>query len=523
MRTSLLLHKPTSAVRKFSAVPSQLHVLLIAWLLIGAASTVWCFASPLMSAPDEAAHTIKAAAVARGQYGGTSSGVQGELLTVEVPKYVAEVQNFNCYATHPEITANCYQPTDGADRTPVKATTSAGNYNPVYYAIVGLGSRGIAGEPALYAMRIISAWVTSFFLAAFFYAASCMRKSRYMLIASAVSLTPAVLFLSGAVNPNGLEIATTGAFYMGLCVMLENAGKSRPSWLTTAIVVISGILLANTRPLSLLWLALAVMAAVIGHSRFALLALLKAKRFQLSVVLVSVSCLFAVWWTLTAHSLDSLFAVTPPLPADEAAILMLDRTVGYMREYVGVLGSLDTAPPAAVVYTWVLGFGWLLMLAFTARPVKLRWPVAMTTIAVLAVPPVLQAGSSETVGWIWQGRYALALVILLILVSGRAVRFRPFNPSPWSASLIRWSLVLGVLAHAYLLLQGLRRYTVGLHGDHINWTEMFEPQWQPPMSWQGLAVAYVIVLSIAGLCLYRLLMTPQLAPQTPGNMSKMAK
>jgi hypothetical protein len=43
------------------------------------------------------------------------------------------------------------------------------------------------------------------------------------------------------------------------------------------------------------------------------------------------------------------------------------------------------------------------------------------------------------------------------------------------------------------------------------------------MSWQGLAVAYVIVLSIAGLCLYRLLMTPQLAPQTPGNMSKMAK
>ncbi|MBT2566547.1 DUF2142 domain-containing protein [Arthrobacter sp. ISL-85] len=475
-----------------------------------------------MSAPDEPAHTIKAASVARGQYGGTSSGVQGELLAVEVPKYIAEVGSYNCYATHPEITANCNKPTNTADRSPVKATTSAGNYNPVYYAIVGLGSRGLAGEPALYAMRIISAWLTSFFLAAFFYAASCMRKSRFMLIASAVSMTPAVLFLSGAVNPNALEIATTGAFYMGLCVMLENAAKSQTSWLTTAIVTTSGILLANTRPLSLLWLALAVVAAMIGQSRFALLALAKTKTFQLSVFLVSASCVFALWWTLAAHSLDSLFAVTPPLPADEAAILMLDRTVGYMREYVGVLGSLDTAPPVAVVDAWVLGFGWLLLLAFTTRPVKLRWPVAMVTVAVLAIPPLLQAASSETVGWIWQGRYALALIILLILVSGRAVRFRPFSTSPWSASLVRWSLVLGVLAHVYLLLQGLRRYTVGIHGDHINWTEMFEPQWQPPSSWQGLTVAYIIVLSVAGLCLYRLLITKPFAAQIERSISEFA-
>ena len=503
MRNSRLLVS-TPNIQPIPGAPCQLRVLLIAWLLIGAASTIWCFASPLMSAPDEPAHTIKAASVARGHFGGSSSGVQGELLTVEVPRYIAEVGSYNCYATHPEITADC-KTEGGADRTPVKAQTSAGNYNPVYYAIVGLGSRGLSGEPALYAMRLISGWLTSFFLAAIFYAAASMRRSRSMMIASAISLTPAVLFLSGAVNPNALEIATAGSLYMGLGLMLEKGYESRSSWLPMAITTASGILLSNNRPLSLLWLAVAVAAALIGHSQFAVRTLLATRKFQLSVILVGLSCIFALWWSQSAHSLDSLFAGTPPLPADQAAFLMLDRTVDYMREYVGVLGSLDTAPPIAVVYAWVLAFGWLLLLSFTARPVKLRWPVALVTLAVVAIPPALQAGSSEKLGWIWQGRYSLALIILLTLVSGVAARFRPLRVSPWSASIIRWSLVLGVLAHAYMMLQGLRRYTVGIHGDHINWTEMFAPQWQPPFSWQGLTITYIIVLSIAGVCLYRLL------------------
>jgi hypothetical protein len=38
---------------------------------------------------------------------------------------------------------------------------------------------------------------------------------------------------------------------------------------------------------------------------------------------------------------------------------------------------------------------------------------------------------------------------------------------------------------------------------------MFDPQWQPPFTWQGLTVAYILVLSVAGICLYRLLTTPQ--------------
>lgn len=487
--------------------PSPIAVLLVSWLLIGAAGSIWCFASPLLSAPDETAHVIKAAAVARGQFAGGSSEVQGEALTVQVPRYIADLKDYNCFATQPEKTAACSPPIDGADRAAVPAQTSAGNYNPVYYAIVGLGSQVLSGEAALYAMRLISTWITSFFLAAIFYSAVRMRRNRYMVIAAAISVTPAVLFLTGSVNPNALEISTAGAFFMGLSLMLEQRAQPQFNLLPAAIVTASGVLLSNTRPLSFLWIAVALTAALLGHNRSSIYTALRTRSFQISALIVGLSCLFALWWSLSARSLDSLFAVTPPMPADEAAILMLDRTVGYMREYVGVLGSLDTSPPVAVVYAWVLGFGAMLLLSFTARPTKVRWPVALLTVALIAIPPVLQAASSETIGWIWQGRYALALVVLLLLASGIAVRFRPFKVTPWSTSIIRWSLVLGIAAHTYFLLQGLRRYTVGIHGDHVNWSEMFDPDWQTPFSWQGLTVAYILVLSIAGVCLYRLLTT----------------
>ena len=427
---------------------------------------------------------------------------------MQVPKYIADLRDYNCFATHPETTPACSPPI-GADPSLVTAETTAGNYNPVYYAIVGLGSLGMAGEPALYVMRLISSWLTAFFLAAIFFAAIAMRRSPYVLVASMVAVTPAVLFLTGSVNPSALEVGTTGAFYMGLCLMLEQPTKPHLNALPSVIVTAAGVLLANTRPLSFLWIAVALAAALLGHNLSSVRTLIMTKSFQLSGLVVALACLFALWWSISAKSLDSLFAVTPPIPADEAALLMLDRTVGYMREYVGVLGSLDTSPPTAVVYTWVLGFGSLLLLAFTARPLRLRWPVALLTVALITIPPALQAGSSEKIGWIWQGRYALALVVLLILASGVAVRFRPFRVTPWNASIIRWSLVLGVAAHTYLLLEGFRRYTVGIHGDHVNWSEMFDPLWQPPFSWQGLTVAYIAVLSVAVVCVYRLLTTHQ--------------
>ena len=483
--------------------------------------SIWTFASPLMSIPDEAAHTIKAAAVVRGQFHGTSTGLQGQPLTVTVPGYIANLNHYNCFATQTSVTPACAPAIDGSDRGPHSATTSAGNYNPVYYAIVGMGSRGLTGEVAVYAMRLMSTWLTAFFLAATISAASSFRRFQMPTIAASVAFTPAVFFLTGAVNPNALEIACTGAFFVNLCLLFEQSSRHRPRMLYVGAMTLAGVLLANTRPLSLLWLGLAVFAAVLTSGTAALVRVLKDRTFRASVLLVGVSSIFSLWWSLSARSFESLFSVTPPMPSDEAALLMLDRTVGYMREYVGVLGSLDTAPPVGAVYAWVLGYGVILFLSFTSRPARGRYGVGLLAASVVLVPVALQAGSSERLGWIWQGRYVLALVVTLILASGLATRFHPWKLTPGNRSRIRWGIVLGALAHAYLMLEGLRRYTVGEHGDHINWTEMFEPRWQPPGTWQALALAYILLLAIGSVFFYRLLTSPpsQRTGPAPGARS----
>ncbi|MBT2566548.1 DUF2142 domain-containing protein [Arthrobacter sp. ISL-85] len=484
--------------------PSAMRVLMIAWLVFGSMGSVWSFASPLMSIPDEPAHTIKAAAVARGQLLGTGSGVQGDQLVVQVPGYIAHLNVRSCFAQHSNITADCAQPIDATDRGWTAGRTSAGNYNPVYYAIVGIGSRGLSGESAIYAMRLISSWLVGFFLAAIFAAASSLRHFRRPVIAAAVALTPAVFFLAGSINPNALEIATTGAVFLSLCAIFEQvASKTGPGRLPLVLFTLSASLLAHTRPLSLLWLALAATAAVLCYGFRTLWRSLSKRGFQAAMVIVGLSCAFALWWVFSAKSFDSLLAGAP-IPADEAAITMLDNTVFFMVQYVGVLGWIDTLPPPATLYTWVLGFGALLFLAFTARPIKGRWVMALLTVTVIAVPTALQASTSEKLGWVWQGRYALAMVVTLILAAGVTTRFRPFKITPWTKSMIRWGLVLGALAHTYIFLEGLRRYTIGIQG-HVNWTEMFDPQWQPPLTWQGLTVAYIFLLTLGAVGLYRLL------------------
>ena len=138
----------------------------VIFLVLSLLTTLWSLASPLMSVPDEPAHTIKAAAVARGQFFGTSGETQGEVLNVVVPKYIADVPELACYRFKVNVTADCAPRLNPDERHPTVAGTSAGNYNPLYYLVVGMGSRGISGEPAIYAMRILSGLLTSLFLAA---------------------------------------------------------------------------------------------------------------------------------------------------------------------------------------------------------------------------------------------------------------------------------------------------------------------------------------------------------------------
>ncbi|TDF98466.1 DUF2142 domain-containing protein [Arthrobacter terricola] len=490
-------------VRRPGASPT-LRYTLLAFPVFAVLSMIWVFASPLMSVPDEPAHTIKAAAVARGELKGESAGKQGDLTIVTVPRYIAMINAQACFGAKNAVTPACAPPIDATARDLMKAPTSAGNYNPMYYAMVGLPSRVMGGAPAIYIMRSIGALVCSFFLAATFGAAASMRRRFWPVASTLVSVTPMVLFLEGSVNPNALEIVTTSALFMNLCLVFQNYRKLNTVRTSIVLVGISGAVLANTRALSLLWLALAVVAAVLIYGFRPLLATLKNKLGLSMTVLMGLGCAISLVWLVRANSFNSLTGAPSDVTPDQAFVTMLDRTFDYSSGYIGIMGWLDAPAPAAVFAFWHFAFAAIIVGGLTARPVRARPAVWVALLAVVILPPILQAQVIQQIGYIWQGRYLLALFVLLLLASGVAMRLRPTPNGTWARSLSRWLLAGGVGVHLYLFLQVLRRYTVGFQA-RTNWTEMFDPAWQPPLTWQGLSVAYLLVLAAGAILTHRFL------------------
>jgi hypothetical protein len=476
---------------------------LVTFLILGTLTTLWALASPLMSVPDEPAHAIKAAAVARGQLSAETGGKQGDPAVVRVPAYFAELGLQTCTAFKPDLTAACAPQVDPANRAAATAATTAGNYNPFYYLLVGLPSRLLSGAPALYAMRIASGLMSAVFMTMAFVAATRLRRSEWPVAASVVALTPMVLFLSGSINPNSLEIVTTAAFFLNLCVVLDNFKSLAAVRAPILAVGISGAVLANTRALSLIWLAAAFVAALIIFGWRPLVAVLRDKLGIAMVALTGLGCAAGLAWLVLADSFKSLGGTPSTTTPDQAFAMMLDRTFDYANGYVGVMGWLDTPSPQGVQIFWHFAVAALLLGGLACRPVRARWAVLLVLAAIVFLPPILQSQVVEELGYIWQGRYLLALVVLLVTICGVALRSYSFRASPTAKSLGRWVLGGTVAAHLYVFVFALRRFTVGLVPDHTNWTEMWEPMWQPPLTWQVLAALYLVALSVGALLVFR--------------------
>lgn len=501
---SITMHSTLSA-RTHRTSPARATYLpaLVIFLILGILTTLWALASPLMTVPDEPSHAIKAAAVARGELQAQSSGKQGDPLIVQVPLYIAELGSQTCTAFKNNLAANCAPEIDGSHRTLTAAPTTAGNYNPFYYLVVGLPSRLLTGAPAVYAMRIVSGLMSAAFLTAAFLAARKMRNRQWPLIASAVTLTPMALYLAGSINPNSLEIATTAAFFLNLCAAFENYTRLKTVRFELLVVGISGFVLANTRALSLLWLGIAFIAAVATYGWKPLAAVLKSKLGATMTALAVAGCIAGLGWLVVADSFKSLGGIPSEITPDQAFITMLDRTFDYVSGYIGYMGWLDTMAPSGVMILWHFFFGAMLVAGLTARPVRNRWALIPVLAGILILPPLLQSQVIQDLGYIWQGRYLLALVGLLFLVCGVALSSKPFISSQSIRTAGRWILGAAVVGHLYAFLYALRRFTVGLFPLHTNWSEMGEALWQPPLTWQVLTVVYLLVLVAGALLLNR--------------------
>jgi hypothetical protein len=498
---------PTEQVETAKKVWRLPRVFILSWVLFALISAAWSIATPLGASPDEPAHLIKAASVARGKFIGTPTPI-GEV--VRVPAYAAD--ELTCFAFHADITAACAKPMAGDPGRLVNAATTAGFYNPVYYLLVGWPSLIAHGTGGIFAMRIVSGILVSLFLALSLTLIARWRRPALPLIGFAAAVTPMTLFLAGTVNPNSLEIAATLTAFVGVLTIAREQASTRFA-AVSAIVFVSASIAANMRGLSLLWLAFALFSPFVLVSRRRIAELLNVRAVRRAIAGTAVAAVFAAIWLVATNSLgasvaglgsatQSVSAVpgTGSSPAN-GFVWTLSETLDYAHGIVGSFGWLDTPAPNLVDFIWSLLAGGLLLFGLILFRRRSMLLAAILLAAVLLLPAVLQAIYIHAGGVIWQGRYILPLFVCLMVALGSGLGQRIRLPRPVQAKLVSVVLVLWGVAQVASFATVLKRYAIGLNSG---WLTILHPEWSPP---GGVIVSLVtftmiIAAAVVGLLLW---------------------
>ncbi|WP_202566198.1 DUF2142 domain-containing protein [Agreia sp. COWG] len=475
---------------------------VISWLSLAVMAILWAVTSPIGASMDEPSHYIKAASVVRGQLVG-EPGARAQDRVVTVPETVALTFNVHCLAFRADVTADCIQPFGSASKD-VEVTTAAGLYNPTYYVLVGWPSLLDVGGSALYFMRFASAILCSLFFAISITFLSRLPRPTLPVLAAIAVITPTTVFLSGSVNPNAFEIATTAAFFAGLLYAVSTVHTRSSRLWTAAALAVSGALLAHARGLSMLWLGIAVVVVAISVGVGHFVRVMVRPPFVIAVALVTVSLVLAGIWTLKTNSLPAV-GEYPGAGSTfgEGFLTMLSSTVDYMRQAVGVFGWLDSFAP-----TWVLVMYYALLCVVVvygllfARPSR-SWAALWVALAsFLFVPPLVQASTVTVSGYVWQGRYTLPLIVILVVMAA-VVGSTRFAELPWrdAKRVVIFVLVVTSLGQLVSAVTNLKRYVVGASAS---WGEYFSaPRWSPPFfnapAWFVVCGIVVVMYLGAGL------------------------
>lgn len=483
----------------------------LAWAALSLLSALWALATPIGAAPDEPAHLVKAASVARGQLIG-ETGDYGQV--VQVPQYIAFTHAQTCFAFDGSITADCMPAIDGDPAAIVDASTTAGLYNPLYYVITGWPSLIAQDDSGIYAMRIVSGIVSCAFLAVGFALLCGWRRPLFPILGYLGALTPMLLFLTGTVNPNTLEIAATLAAFIAVLTVVRDGGS--PTWAVPAIVLVSAAVAANMRGLSLLWLAIALLAPFAVARLTRIRELLRSRWVLAALGGTAVAVVLALVWLLSSNSLGAAIDADEPVtnaPGVGTSPILgflwtLTSTFLYGKELVGFFGWLDTPAPDAVFFVWAVIIGAGLLAAVAVLRGRALALVIGLGAGVVVLPAVLAAVYITEGGVIWQGRYILPVFVCLMVAIGAGLGDAIDLP-PASERRIAWLVVVAWAAAQWVAFAwALKRYTSGLDAG---WLELLSPQWSPPGGVVLLLAVEAAVLLAAGLAVLRLL-KPASAP-----------
>jgi Predicted membrane protein (DUF2142) len=468
------------------------------FVLVALLSGLWAVANPPLAGPDEPAHVIRADALDHGELIGDEprGRVERDLRrvaesarVVQAPEIYRSVNGPPCFARQQGVAA-CFN-FEGSSRD-ADVVTYAARQPPAYHAVVGVVSWvAPAGSATVYLMRFLGVLMTAAFIATAITALRRVPARGLPTTGLILALTPMVLFMTSVVNPSSTEIAASIALWVCGIVLLSRAGERIDNRLVTA-TGIAGCVLALSRQLGPLWIAL-IALAVVGvtkRAEFRNLARSSWARLWAAFVLVSIAAQVA-WVAIvrprdaTLVSRTSRFAVIEVV-GDTGSIFR------WYREMIGWFGWLDTPAP---ILTWLPWTAAIAFLFFVALAWVSRCHAAVLLallVTVIVVPLIVDSTPYDAPGTFWQGRYILPLAVGIPIVAAFTLASTERGRELITGRFV-WTVgvIIGV-AQFLAFAQNLRRYTVGYDGDIQYWKH---PEWQPPLPPLLLTVAYAAAIT----------------------------
>jgi hypothetical protein len=449
----------------------QRRVFLLAFAAFFLVSAAWALALPTDGTYDEKHHIIRAYAVAEGRLfpagpasDGTGFGSEG----FDVPASLVP-RDVNCL--RPRGVASCQHPT--ADRELVRVPSAAARYSPVYYLPVGLPLLISPDHAGVVWARGVSALLSALLLAAA--VVTAVRLGSRLLVAGVVLVaTPMVMNLSGAVNPNGLEIAAGVLLFTTLTAILRGV-------VTRRLLVLTGVaaaLLLTVRQLGPLLLAVdvAACAVVAGRERVGALWRHRDARRVLGAWVLAGALVDGVWAAVSGGP-DTGGVPGRAEHTDLVGRVISERLPFYAHQLVGQFGYGEATISTVAVAFWYLLWAVVIVPALIWGGGRLRLVIAGLAGFSLALLVALDLHFAPLSGWFAHSRYiwpsAAGTVLLAALAEG--------GPARWlAARRVRWLTVAVVAATApvqlYALARVMTRYQSGLDAA----LDPFAGRWLPP-------------------------------------------
>lgn len=466
------------------------RVWLSVFLVLLGTMACWAVAAPYFSGPDEAAHDARVWSISRGELLGAElaveEGQRGGYRVVEVPRWLSlPASDPACFKADPNAPASCASLLD--DSSPVATPTTAGAQLPFTYLPAALGFIVSTRGPGLLLVRILGTVVCAALLASSVVTASRCRARRWLVPSIALACPPMFLYIAAVTNPSGPEIAAAIAVWISLVALAVD-----PEIDSRVLVRLAAgaVVLILARQLGPLWLVtiVVVMLPFLGRAR--VLQLLGDRRARVAIGVVAIA---GIVWVLWAVLVRPLATIDTGFGSTERGVDIVRTQVGrlwtHAQESVGVFGWLETRAPMFTYVVWIVGVLLLLGLCWiSARRWRAVAPVVVLGIALL-VQSAAEYRSVPIMGYFWQGRYTLPLLVGVPLLAGAGLGVAERVPRPSPSSVRAGALLVGA-ASFVAYAQFLRRYSVGALGplDFVT-----DPVWAPPVPIAVLLVVFALL------------------------------